>query len=136
MTHMDVIVLVCQTNQSQSSNTQGKKSGFSKQWYDSKFKFPCPIKDHYHEIGSCSMFFENAEENRYKIIYRKCCQSCVGPLDKCFPKCSNTDKIPKSLLCQECVNVSKLSNSRPTSVLLCANQKHPKVQKNDLLAVC
>ena len=45
-------------NKQKSSAPQAKKNSKPKEkWYDSTYKFPCPIKNHTHELGSCIDFF-------------------------------------------------------------------------------
>ena len=118
-----------------------KKERKSKPWYDQKLKFPCPLAVHaeeQHEIGSCDDFFALSAKGKRSAGYQKLCWTCLGPRDKCRPKCLNYNKskFPRKLTCQDCKQNLKNTNQSPLSVLMCIDSSHEKPKYDDLNAAC
>ena len=117
------------------ANPQKTKKKFDV-WYDNKFKFPCPILNHSHELGSCTEFFGLSEKDRGKVSFLRTCYSCCGPKDKCPKTCQNLSKMPTRLICQDCTVDTKLSHKSPFNLLFCFKKNHTKVKQEDFLNDC
>lgn len=125
-----------QSSKASGDFMKGKKNKENSKWYDSSVKFPCPIKDHNHELGSCKEFFGCQASVKKKLGFRKSCYACLGPRDKCKEKCVNLKRMPTRLTCQECAEYAKAINKSPFNILICTNAEHSKVQLEDLLKDC
>ena len=112
-----------------------KKDGNAKQakskGTDSNHKFPCSLKNHDHEIGHCSDYFDTSAKDRRKSATYKSCFSCLGHFSKCKQKCKA--KVPDDLLCTECKDWADQNNKSPLNILLCSNQNHTKPDNKDLM---
>ena len=105
-------------------------------WYDTSLKFPCPIGSHIdnpHEIGTCQEFFAMSAKAKKTDGYQKLCWSCMGPRDKCYPKCSQYKKMPNLLICPECKDDAQSLKKTPFCILMCSNDNHTKPNIEDLL---
>lgn len=108
-----------------------------KPWYDQSFKFPCPIPNHSHELGSCADFFSLDPQGKKDAGFRKICYTCFGPRDKCLGnKCINLKKMPTRLICSDCSARAKIIQRSPLNVLACSDKEHTKIGKDDLLKDC
>lgn len=111
----------------------------SKGWFNPKWKLPCPMHAHDHEIADCAEFFSLPSGEKRRISTRKLCSTCLGPKEKCFSKltnrfvCTNMRKA-RLLLCKGCVNVCKRHNilDSPFNFLLCQSDNHPKPSVDEL----
>ena len=123
---------------SNSKNTSQVKDGQRQRpsWYDKSLKFPCPIAEHSgddsHELGSCADFFAKSGTHKKAIAYQKLCWTCMGPRDKCNPKCINYKRMPESLICSDCKNFIKGTTRSPLCVLMCSKEDHGKPDIDDL----
>lgn len=117
-------------------NGKSSPKGKVDKWYNSSYKFPCPISDHTHEIGTCTEFFSKPASKRKFLMFRKCCLTCLGPKDRCQSHCSNHKRIPSRLICQECIVTAKSLKKSPYNVLICPKREHSKVNLDDLLKDC
>ena len=118
-----------------NKGTRNKKKGQTKppeKWQNENLKFPCPMENHNHELGTCESFLSIEGSARLKHSKRKLCFTCLGPWSRCFPKCTNSAKVPKELLCRECLDNSKSSLKDPFSVLLCYFTDHTKPMPKDI----
>ena len=110
-------------------------------WYDSKFKHPCPIKSHSHEIYECNEFFSANAKQRKAFSMKKLCFSCLGPRQFCTIQknekslryCQKLEKVGQ-LICQGCVDFCKHNDipSSPFNVLLCPEIAHSKPSKPEV----
>ena len=108
-------------------------------WYNTSLRFPCPMKNHVHELGTCKDFFEATPAKVRQFSLKKLCYSCLGPWDKCPRSCHNLKKIPSNLTCRECHEDIKRdpdSNKSPLSILTCSNVEHSKLSADDLAQAC
>ncbi len=55
---------------------------------DLRFKFPCIIQNHSHEVGECAEFFTKTPAERQKLGSKKVCFTCMGPRVKCMDNTS------------------------------------------------
>ena len=95
------------------------------------FKFPCPIEDHKHEVGSCSEYFKLTATERYDTIRGRQCFTCLGPRYRCKTFCGNSKKIPSELLCQEC-SAGTQKGKKVLNILLCKDDTHTKPSPKDV----
>ena len=109
-------------------------------WYQPGLKFPCPVKNHQHEMNTCGEFFSfNPAERWSKMEKGKICYSCLKPKDQCSTKkCSFESKIPETLKCQGCAPWAQANRLAPLSILFCRRREHANLRasfpdmKNDL----
>ena len=130
-------------------STAGPSSFFSKKksknnkmhlplkgWANPKWKIPCPLQDHDHELSSCVEFFSLSCLDKRRLSSRKICWTCLGPRERCMKTnkfgetsyaCNNFEKA-KCMSCQDCKALSKQnSNLRlPYNVLMCPEDSHRK----------
>ena len=99
----------------------------------SKFKFPCTLNGHDHEVGDCTEFFTTTPSDRQTLGMKKICFTCLGPHDKCPKSCSNLKTIPKLLICEKCKEWADKNKRSPLNVLYCKNKKHQKPDNQKLL---
>lgn len=124
-------------HQNTSANSPSlKKKHKSSKWYDSKFKFPCPLQKHSHELGSCDDFFKREPKSRKWVSYRKLCFCCLSPFENCREGCKNIASVPVRLVCQECLVKSDSTQKSPFNVLFCMNKEHTKLSVADLVKEC
>ena len=109
------------------TDSQAKKKGT----IDSKFKFPCSLKNHNHELGECQEYFNTTAKDRKTAAKYKNCFSCLGQFAKCKPKCKA--KVPDDLICKECKDWADKNDKAPMNVLLCTDKSHTKPNNKDLL---
>ena len=117
-------------------NTQQSKKKDSKPVKNkSKFKFPCILNKHNHEIGECNTFFKMTSTERKKAAYKKMCYSCLGPLEKCKRNdCVNSKEAAAAdLHCRECKEWADQNDHSPTNILLCTGKNHTKPDNNTLV---
>ena len=123
-----------QSSKQASPSSKGKtRSG---KWYDSKYRFPCPLSKHSHEIGTCTDFFKKEPKNRKWASYRKLCYCCLAPYDNCRDGCQNISKVPVKLVCQECLVKIDNRGKSPFNQLFCMNKEHSKLTVDDLAKEC
>merc|ERR1719427_887217 len=99
-------------------------------------KFPCPLKNHKHEIGKCSEFFFLDPSTRGKNCRWMVCQCCLGPFNTCKPKCIHVKVVESAeLICIECRKWAIDNNitSHPRNILFCHNTSHTKLNNEDLV---
>ena len=91
-----------------------------------RFKFPCPIPSHQHELTQCMKFFSMTLRERQEECRNRICQSCFKPGGTCLLRgtklCNMT--VPKQMLCPGCVGFAKVKKITPNNLLFCAS-KHP-----------
>ena len=97
------------------------------------FKFPCPIENHSHELGSCSDYLKLTSSGRYDTIRGRQCFTCLGPRYKCNNFCGNSKRIPKDLLCQDCA-ASIPKGKKVMNVLICKDDTHARPTPKDAAA--
>ena len=98
-------------------------------WYSDSFSFPCPIKGHSHELGSCEQFLGSSSKERLNMCRGKICYYCLGPWDKCNPSCVNKSRIPVKLLCQDCI---VKGDNTGKHILVCKWADHSKIKVSDV----
>ena len=104
-------------------------------WYNPKWKKPCPLKNHDHELGTCKIFMAMKPYRRKEAVGKKICWTCLDPREKCLKKmegsnnqqkCPNEKKIDQELICPQCreyVHENK-GDFSPSNVLFCTYYKH------------
>ena len=104
------------------------------QWWTNGLKFPCPILNHNHEIGTCKDFFALSPSDRRAIPRarltrkRKICWSCLRPTSVCKKTCKSNPAITDVLKCQGCMEFA-IENDVPTlSPLYCTNTEHNELK--------
>ena len=100
------------------------------------FDFPCPLtpnEEHNHELGECTKFFK--EKKRKNRVWRKLCYCCLGPFYKCRGgRCINENKEKvKRLMCPECVEAAIDQTYSPNNTLICSDNTHTRLPKEELL---
>ena len=95
-------------------------------WYQAGLKFPCPIKNHQHEISTCGDFFAFSPVERWaKMDKGKICYTCISPKDQCSSKrCGFESRVPESLKCQGCAPWAKANQLGPLNILFCRKREH------------
>ena len=106
-----------------------------KKWSKDGLKFPCPMEKHSHELGECEEFLNSTSRQRLKQARQKLCFACLGPWIHCHPRCSNTKRIPKELVCLECNAEASKQKRDPFCVLVCGRVNHTKPVVNDIVQV-
>ena len=116
--------------------TKTPKSLPSKLWFNPKWRFPCPINDHDHELAHCTDFFSLTPAERKRLTGRKMCWTCLGPREKCMKRlktgeikycCVNMQRV-RPLVCIECTAYVKASPSLkcPFNIVMCGIPEHTK----------
>ena len=107
------------------------KSRLSDTWFNLgfKYKFPCPLKSHDHEIAECSEFLTRTPKDRWFIIPRgRICDTCLkpkGPSGVCKArKCTEEASIPQALLCTACTPWAAAKGWATFSILMCRKWEH------------
>ena len=98
----------------------------NKQWYPAHLKFPCPLRNHKHEMSTCAEFFSlNPTERWDKMDKGKLCYCCLRPKNICTPKkCPNEDSVPATLKCDECKTWAQTKGLAPFNILFCRQKDH------------
>ena len=74
-------------NDEERDGTVFATSFHNTKWYQAGLKFPCPIRNHQHEISTCADFFAfNPVERWSKMDKGKICYTCISPKDQCSSK--------------------------------------------------
>ena len=100
-------------------------------WADPKFKNPCPIQGHKHEVQECTEFFTKSPYERQELAKGKVCLTCFGVKENCngggSETCSNLTAA-KPILCNECLTFRKDKNIRTSgfNVFFCVKRDHNK----------
>ena len=101
-------------------------------WADPKFKNPCPMNGHEHEVQECTEFFAKNSFERQDIAKGKMCLTCFGIKEKCnkvvgSEMCSNMDAA-KQIICVECISFRNEQNLKgsPFNIFFCLNRAHQK----------
>ena len=115
-----------------NQNESSKKSSKKKEWGGTNYKFPCPITDHFHELGSCSKFFKMTAKERSEVAIRKLCFSCLQPWFKCQKGCRRVKDMPSNLTCKDCKSSHSKGKKDPYNILICRNPDHSKPQIKDI----
>ena len=85
-------------------------------------KFPCPIENHDHEVGTCEDFMTARPETRRLMTTGKLCWSCLGPFKKCKRVCQTN--VPSGLICSQCSDYGKSKGFGPLNYLMCHKDAH------------
>ena len=85
-------------------------------------KYPCPIENHDHEVGTCEEFMTARPETRRIMTTGKLCWSCLGPFNKCKRNCQTI--VPSSLICGQCSDYGKTKGFGPLNYLMCHKDAH------------
>ena len=86
------------------------------------YKFPCPIENHNHEVGTCEDFMTARPETRRLMTTGKLCWSCLGPFKKCKRGCQTN--VPSGLICSQCSDYGKSKGFGPLNYLMCHKDAH------------
>ena len=101
-------------------------------WWTNGLKFPCPVGEHSHEIGSCSEYLQMPPKERCNIgktnPTRTVCFLCMKPLIVCKRKCATNKAIPDELKCTLCLSAAKKQNQPTRNVLYCCNKGHDQAK--------
>ena len=110
-------------------------------WADPKYKNPCPMQGHKHEVQECSEFFAKTAFERQEIGRGKICFTCFGIKEKCdqttgSEKCSNMDKA-KQIICKECVTFrdEQAIKGSPFNIFFCLKRTHKKYTNDEKLTM-
>ena len=112
------------------SNEKPKQDGNS-QATKKTYNFPCPLDNHFHEVGTCTSFFSAKPHYRFRAAFRRMCYRCLGPSKKCAPKC--TAKMPTDLVCPECQAWADKNGKAGLNVLFCTRSDHSKPDEKTTL---
>ena len=100
------------------------------QWAEPGLFFPCPLRDHKHEIAQCKTFLTMSPDERWeKIDKGKICYTCCKPKFICKGrKCNFIGSIPEVLVCQGCKGFAQYKQWSPFHVFLCRKPKHAETR--------
>ena len=102
-------------------------SNIPKPWWRSGLRFPCPLKGHDHELGSCKDFFSQTPLQRRadaKKSTRRICWCCLRPTSVCNKACIQNLAMSDVIKCQGCAEYAAINKLAPLNVLYCANPEH------------
>ena len=132
-------------NPSQQHQTQGAHAVRARNfvpniigWADPKFKNPCPMQDHKHEVQECTEFFTKSPYERQDLAKGKMCLTCFGIKEKCngsgAETCSNLNAA-KTILCDGCLTFRKEKNIRTSgfNVFFCIKREHNKFTNEQMM---
>ena len=109
-------------------------------WAEPGLFFPCPLRDHKHEIAQCKDFLTmNPDERWEKIDKGKICYTCCKPKFICKGrKCNFVGSIPEVLLCQGCKGFAQYKQWSPFHVFMCRKPKHAETRApiNEIHSQC
>ena len=118
-----------------------RKITIERDWANPKWKFPCPLDKHDHEVASCVEFFALTSQERRSATIKRQCWTCFGPKQKCTRQdktsqkfsCSNIQRV-KPLVCKSCTSYLKDKDLRhsPPNVLFCPRNEHAKPTSSEL----
>ena len=102
--------------------------------WDPSFKFPCPVESQNHELYQCSLFLGMTPKERHEKLRGKICKTCLKPGGICVIKGRKWGtKVPKSLLCNSCIQFIQSKNLSPFNILYCTSERpehvHPPKPK-------
>ena len=110
---------------------------YDREWANGKWKIPCGLPQHDHEVTGCLEFFSLSPSVRRSQTARKICWTCLGPRHMCRQEkiesgkmrvnCSNYQRV-RPLVCKDCVKYSKIVDATypPINMLLCTRRDHYK----------
>ena len=108
--------------QKKSPTQKGKQD--KTQDSEKKFKYPCCLKNHTHELGECQEFFAKSPTARKQLAMRQNCFTCLGSFEGCKGGCKN--KVPSDLLCIECKSWADQNGKSASNILFCKRNDHTK----------
>ena len=90
----------------------------------SRYKFPCPLQAHDHELSDCSEFFAFSPKDRwFKIPRGRICFTCLrpkGPQSVCIMRaCSASKLVPSALICDACAPWAAAKGWAALSIFFC-----------------
>ena len=99
-------------------------------WYQAGLKFPCPLRNHQHEVNTCAEFFSFSPAERWSKMERgKICYTCIRPKDQCSTKkCTLDTKTPETLKCQGCAPWAQANKLAPLNILFCRKREHASLR--------
>ena len=112
-------------------------------WADPKFKNPCPMEGHKHEVQECSEFFSKNPYERKDLANGKLCLTCFGVKEKCptdritgSESCKNLDAA-KHMQCKECLVVKSERNVKTSgfNVFFCMKREHTKLSNDQMMEI-
>ena len=89
---------------------------------NTKYKYPCPISKHDHEVGTCTDFLQARPETRRMLSTGRMCWNCLGQFAVCNKKCQVT--VPSELICQKCTDYGKTKGFGALNHLMCHKDDH------------
>ena len=109
-------------------------------WADPKFKNPCPMPNHKHEIQECSEFFAKTPFERHDIAHGKLCLTCFGVRENCptqkgaSESCINLEAAVH-MICKDCLTVKKDRGLRSSgfNVFFCMKRDHAKLSSEQMM---
>ena len=110
-----------------------------KDWANKKWKTPCGLGSHDHEITACKDFFTLTPYERRLQTIRKVCWTCFGLRQNCIKQetsssgklrviCSNYDRV-KPMVCKDCITNCKENDQQinpPSNIMFCGRKNHSK----------
>lgn len=99
----------------------------------SKFRFPCTLQNHSHEVGECAEFFSLSPVERQKSGSKKVCFTCMGSRSKCQKACANLKYVPDVAICMKCKEWADKKKISPLNVLYCKKKEHKKPDNQELV---
>ena len=114
-------------------------------WADPKFKNPCPIEGHKHEVQECAEFFAKNPFERKDLANGKLCLTCFGVKEKCptdhqritgSESCKNLDAA-RHMQCQECLVVKSERNVKTSgfNIFFCLKRDHTKLSNDQMMEI-
>ena len=95
----------------------------------SRYKFPCPILSHDHEISACPDFLALSPKGRWcKTPRGRICFTCLrpkGPHGVCkVKKCTAEELVPLALICDACTPWAAAKGWAAVNILFCRKVEH------------
>ena len=99
-------------------------------------KFPCLLRNHKHEVSSCTEFFNFTPLDIWeKIEKNRMCYTCLKPRTVYKGrKCLNIGSVPEVLKCAVCASWAESKGLSLFSVFFCKQKQHgdSRAQVSDL----
>ena len=100
------------------------------QWFNSNWRFPCPLGGHDHELASCKEFLSLSPAEKISRVEKgRICYTCLKPRGPCKGRnCSRQDNIPQELICPGCRSYAQAKGYSPLSILVCNRAQHAELR--------
>ena len=100
------------------------------QWFNSNWRFPCPLGGHDHELESCKEFLSLSPAEKISRVEKgRICYTCLKPRGPCKGRnCFWQENIPQELICLGCRSYAQAKGYSPLSILVCNRAQHAELR--------